>query len=163
MITSTFENRLSNTLPAYDHTQYAPMHWLILVPAFGMAGAAYMSQGDAEFLLLQVVSGFMFVVAFSFRRLRVVDEGTHLALRYGPLPVFRRRIALADIAGAEQSRSSFIDGWGIHWVPGRGWTFNLWGFDCVLITFKDGRMMRIGTDDSEGLNRFLQEKRRDFN
>ena len=158
MIASTVENEFTCVQPAYDHTQYAPMYWLILVPAFAMAGAAYFSLRDAEFVYLQVMSGFLFAVGFSFRWLRVVDEGAHLALRYGPLPIFRRRIAFADIADARRSTSSFIDGWGIHWVPGRGWTFNLWGFDCVLVTLQDGRTMRIGTDDADGLSHFLQQR-----
>ena len=118
----------------------------------------FFARSTAEFLYMQVVSGLLFVIAFSFRWLRVADEGLHLALRYGPLAVFRRRIAFDDIAAAEQSRSSFIDGWGIHWVPGRGWTFNLWGFDCVLVTLKDGRTVRIGTDDPDGLSRFLRQR-----
>jgi hypothetical protein len=43
-------------------------------------------------------------------------------------------------------------------VPGRGWTYNLWGFDCVRLTFKNGRTVRVGTDDPIGLAAFLQPK-----
>ena len=63
---------------------------------------------------------FVGTVAYAFRCLRVVDEGDVLTVRYGTLPVFYKHFRYADIVGAEQDRSSFIDGWGIHWVPWRG-------------------------------------------
>ena len=35
-----------------------------------------------------------------------------------------------------------LDGWGIHLSPSGGWTWNLWGFDCVDVTYKKGRKLR---------------------
>jgi hypothetical protein len=43
-------------------------------------------------------------------------------------------------------------------VPQRGWTYNLWGFDCVRLTMRNGRIHRVGTDDSDALYTFLQER-----
>jgi hypothetical protein len=59
--------------------------------------------------------------------------------------------------GAEAGRSRLIDGWGIHWLPRRGWTYNLWGRGCVAIRTDRGPV-RIGTDDPTGLERFLRAK-----
>ena len=59
---------------------------------------------------------------------------------------------------AEPDRSNVIDGWGIHWVPGRGWTYNLWGFDCVRLTLAGGRTIRVGTDDPRSLAQFVQTR-----
>lgn len=56
-----------------------------------------------------------------------------------------------------RARSKLIDGWGVHWLPGRGWTFNLWGRDCVEGNTAR-RRLRIGTDDPEGLANFLTER-----
>ena len=95
------------------------------------------------------------VLAFSFKTLTVEDAGDHLFVHYGPLPVFRKRFPYSQITGAKRSRSRFVDGWGIHCVLGRGWTWNLWGFDCVEMRVK-GTTYRIGTDDAEELTRFLQ-------
>ena len=78
-------------------------------------------------------------------------------MRFGPLPLFRKRIPYRDIAAVEQGRSRWIDGWGIHFVPGRGWTYNLWGFDCAELRV-GGRRLRIGTDDAEGLVSFLRQR-----
>ena len=146
--------------PQYDHTQWAPMYWLILLPGLAVLLVAGLTSGDPKlvvpFLLLGIA---IIILAFSFRSLRVVDEGDYLAVRFGPLPLFRKRIAYASIMSAEPDRSSFIDGWGIHWVPGRGWTYNLWGYDCVRISFSGGKTIRIGTDDPQALAKFLQERR----
>jgi hypothetical protein len=57
----------------------------------------------------------------------------------------------------KRSRSKVVDGWGIHCVVGRGWTWNLWGFDCVELRVK-GTTYRIGSDDADALARFLQSR-----
>jgi len=115
------------------------------------------ADGEALLGMLSVAS-IIVLTAFSFRQLLVRDEGDVLALRFGPIPLFRKRIAYADIASAERDMTTVIDGWGIHWVPSRGWTYNLWGFDCVRVSLNNGRTIRIGTDDPEALARYLQKK-----
>ena len=97
------------------------------------------------------------LVGTMFGYLRVWDDGDRLMVRYGPLPVFHAKIPYADMTAVEPDRSSLIDGWGIHYVPGRGWTYNLWGLDCVKIMRGD-RITRIGTDDRENLAAFLQSR-----
>jgi hypothetical protein len=80
-----------------------------------------------------------------------------LSLRCGPLPVIRKRIRYADITGVEVGRTKVIDGWGIHYIPGRGWTYNLWGFGCVKLTL-GRKISRVGSDDVEGLAEVVREK-----
>ena len=41
--------------------------------------------------------------------------------------------------------------------PSGGWTWNLWGFDCVDVYLTRGRKLRIGTDDPIALAAFLQQ------
>ena len=79
------------------------------------------------------------------------------AAAYGPLPLFRKRIRYADITAVEKSRSNVIDGWGIHYIPGRGWTYNLWGFDCVKLQL-DKKVVRVGSNDAENLAAFLKQR-----
>ena len=57
----------------------------------------------------------------------------------------------------EIGRTNIIDGWGIHYFPGRGWTYNIWGFDCVKLTL-GRKIIRVGTDDAEELAKFIREK-----
>ncbi len=85
------------------------------------------------------------VCGLVFGSLTICDESDSLALPFAPLPVRRKAIRYAD------------DGRGIPCVPGRGWTCNLWGFACVPLTL-GRKIIREGTDDVEGLAKFLSEK-----
>jgi hypothetical protein len=150
------------TNPSYDHTQRGKLHWvchasslftlliIVLVSPREAAAIAYPIAG----LTIAIIEFF----AFGVMTLRIYDNKDHLALRFGPLPILSKQIPYQNIATTEPGHSKFIDGWGIHYIPGRGWTYNLWGFDCVEITTMDDKVIRIGTDDPEGLSIFLQGK-----
>lgn len=144
---------------AYEHTQRAPLHWLLHLLAIGMIAAAWAAFGEAPFvaLILGPVSILFFLLGLMFAHLHVCDEGDSLSVKFGPLRLFGTRIEYTDISSVESARSALIDGWGIHRIPGRGWTFNLWGFDCVELVVK-GRTVRIGTDDGDNLVQFLRSR-----
>lgn len=143
---------------AYNHIQRAPLHWLLYPPGIILLTTGWLNRGQPWLaLVLLGAATLMLALAFSFQRLTIRDEGSWLAVRYGPLPVFRTRVLYADISSAEPGRSSLIDGWGIHWIPGRGYTYNLWGFECVKLQVR-GRTVRIGTDDAGNLIAFLKTK-----
>ena len=55
-------------------------------------------------------------------------------------------------------RTLILDGWGVHYSIRGGWVWNLWGRDCVVVHQKDKSILRIGTDDAEGLAAFLHER-----
>ena len=99
----------------------------------------------------------MFIFTQAFHHLTVRDEDDCLAIRFGPLPLLGKRIPYADITSAEPDRTSLIDGWGVHWVPGRGTTYNIWGYGCVKLQV-GGRTIRVGSDDVENVLAFLQGK-----
>ena len=142
----------------YDHTQSAPLYLLLVVVGIGMLIGAWLTPAEMMQMILASSGALMFVLAVSFRQLTVSDELDRLLISFGPLPLFRRRILYSDIKSVEQSRTTFFDGWGIHLSPGGGWTWNLWGFDCVDVYFKKGRRLRIGTNDPEGLESFLKQR-----
>jgi hypothetical protein len=120
--------------------------------------AAWVSRSNsAASIILSFCAVVMILAGLCVGYLIVRDEGDFLALRFGPLPIFRRLIAFSKITAVEPSRSTVFDGWGIHYIPGRGMTYNLWGFDCVKMRV-DNRTIRVGTDDVQGLVRFLKEK-----
>jgi hypothetical protein len=127
------------------------MAFLFATIGFGFAGSTPVGR------VFPVVAVIIVPLAFCFKTLTVQDERTHLALRYGPVPVFAKRLAYAEMTDVKRARSTFTDGWGIHWGPGRGWTYNLWGFDCVEIRLGD-KLLRVGTDDADELAGFLQTK-----
>ena len=143
----------------YDHTQRGWLHWLLVALAalFACSAIAVREEGPAPWLLA-AVTAVMAVLAFCFAHLNVRDTGSELEIGFGPLRVFRRRVRYAEIATAEPGRSALIDGWGIHWTPGRGWTWNIRGFGCAELTLRDGRTLRIGTDEPDKLAAFVRSR-----
>lgn len=146
----------------YAHTQRSPLWLLLLLPGLAILVGAWFAEPPAVQMALVAGGALMSLAAGSFERLEVRDEGNYLTLAFGPLPLFRRSVDYAQIECVERGRTSLIDGWGIHYLPGRGVVWNLWGFDCVDIYFTNGRKLRIGTDDPAGLERFLRHRSQQF-
>ena len=73
-----------------------------------------------------MLAAFLALCGLMFGSLTISDEGDRLPLRLGPLPFVRTTIRYADITGVEIALTMIIDGWGIHYVPRRGWTYNVW-------------------------------------
>lgn len=147
----------SSPAQCYDHVQRAPLHLLLLALALGEGTAALLVHDPLVRAALGAAAIAVAVIACSFRYLRVRDAGDHLEVRFGPLPIFVKRIDYRELRSVEPARSGWIDGWGIHYTLGRGWIYNLWGRDCVRLEREKGAL-RIGTDDVEGLTRFLRER-----
>lgn len=83
----------------------------------------------------------------------LVDKST-LSWHFG-YGLIRKRIDLQEIDKAEITRSSWIDGWGIHYTR-RGWIYNVSGFNAVLIKLRSGKSLLLGTNDPVGLWEALQ-------
>lgn len=144
--------------PAYSHTQHSPLYWVILAPiVFILAAIPAVAAEPAILIVLVVGALILFLAAAAFTNLTVTDGGDALLVQFGPLPLARKRIPYDDISDVRRARTRWIDGWGAHYIPWRGWTYNVWGFDCVEFQAA-GRTIRIGTDDAEELTRFLAER-----
>ena len=70
----------------------------------------------------------------------------------------RTAVNYGDIGTVEVGRTLLLDGWGVHYSVRGGWVWNLWGRTCVVVQFKNGGRLRIGTDDAENLAGFLESK-----
>jgi len=152
---------------AYNHTQQGRLHYVFLVFSTAMLVAVWLTRrewgrwlGHRELAVLNVVLGIAAIFALCgllFGSLTIRGENDCLVLRFGPLPLLRKRIRYADITDVEIGRTRIIDGWGIHYIPGRGWTYNIWGFDCVKLTL-GRKIIRVGTDDADELVKVIRKK-----
>lgn len=157
MFSHSFGDAVLDSSATYRHTQRAPLHLLLYaVSAAIFALGVFLADEPAVPLIMSVVGVIMLVLAGSFHHLRVEDEGDELGIRFGPLPLFAKTIRYEDITAVEVGRTTWLDGWGIHISLRGGWVWNLWGFDCVVI--RHGGTTRVGTDDPEGLAKFLSQK-----
>ena len=136
----------------YYHTQRGLSAWLCCAGAVPLVIIAFFLPLLAVSILFLVSSVVMLVLGCSLARLTVEDEGDQLALRFGPLPLFRKRIRYDDIIEVEKGRTTLLDGWGIH-----GNVWNVWGFDCVALRLRSGTL-KVGTDDAEGLVAYLKTR-----
>ena len=140
----------------YRHTQRAPLYLFMLAGALFFALMLVFPEIPPAARVVPSIAVVLFVFfALCFMHLTVQDEGMHLGVRFGPLPVFRKRIPYAAMTSVVRSRSKIIDGWGVHCVIGRGWTWNLWGFDCAEIRL-GAKIIRVGSDDADALVKFLE-------
>lgn len=146
------------TAPGYSHTQQAPLCLILYGSALLCFALAWM-VGSAPGSFIAVAVGLLIaLLAPAFHHLTVEDQGDRLAIRFGPLPLFRRSLWYADIEKVEVGRTLILDGWGIHYSVRGGWVWNLWGRDCVVVRLKNGGVLRIGTDDAANLARFLENR-----
>jgi hypothetical protein len=147
--------------PGYSHTQKAPLCWIIFGGALGFfALAGFIDPANTALVVSDLVIGVIAALsAACFHHLAVFHQGDSLRIRFGPIPLFRRTARYADIDKVAVGRTLLIEGWGVHYSIFRGgWVWNLWGRDCVVVKWKKGSVLRIGTDDAENLARFLEGK-----
>lgn len=143
----------------YHRVQRAPWYLiLVIVGAIQIGVAAVLPAGDVLRLILGAAAGVFLLLAACFRQLTVREESDVLVVQFGPLPLLRRRLPFAEIESATRGRTTILDGWGVHLSPRGGWTWNIWGFDCVDVRLSGGRVIHIGTDDPDGLESFLQSR-----
>lgn len=141
---------------SYRHTQTAPLGLILLGSGFVCFALGWVVEEPGNLVALPVGAVLAFV-GLCFHHLTVADEGEALAIRFGPLPLFRRRVRYADMTKVETGRTLLLDGWGIHYSVRGGWVWNLWGRDCVVVHLRHS-VLRIGSDDAPGLARFLQDR-----
>ena len=156
--TNVFQREGLFRMSGYSHTQRAPLCYLLYASAFVCFFLGFTGDSWASWSIAGGTGFIMLVFASAFHFLTVRDRGDYLKIGFGPLPLFGRKVRYAEIAEVEITRSSFLDGWGIHYTFSRGWIWNLWGLDCVAIRFRNGARLRIGTDDAPQLAAFLTHK-----
>lgn len=141
----------------YSHTQRGILQPVLLVSAAVVLVLAPVVRGETPLpVVLVSLVAFFILLSFAFARLTVRDEGKRLAVRFGPLPLFRKTIPYAAMTGVDRERSTFSTGWGIHWTR-RGWLWNIGGFDCVRID-TGATSLFVGTDDPDRLVAFLRSR-----
>lgn len=148
--------------PIYEHRQVGrAMLVLLLLPAVGLVIAIALAGQPAALLPLLIILSFMIFTALIFRSLTVKVDEEQVQLRFG-LNLLGRSFPLDSITGVRVVRNPVWMGIGIHFIRG-GMIYNVSGLDGIEITFEDGRLVRIGTDEPAALARAIEQARRRFN
>lgn len=120
---------------------------LVLVPAAGSV--------SLPVLAVLAITG---AVLVTFSSLTVEIEKDTLACRFG-VGLIRRSIPLSEIDHVRAVVNPWFVGWGIRWIPGSSWVWNVSGFQAVELTMKNKRRFRIGTDEPEALVQAIERSK----
>lgn len=131
----------------YRHTQVG---WPVAAGAAVGAAALLWAVGRGEVAALGLI--FLVVAVLPlvlFGALTVTVSDRNVEARYG-VGLVRKRIDVHTVRAVNRVRNPWYYGWGIRLIPG-GWLYNISGLDAVELQMTDGRRVRIGTDDPDGL------------
>lgn len=150
---------VSRMQPDYEHRQTGSLALLVIVALAVLplrhfvyaaaAGEASATTGAAVAALLLLLTAGLVVSGLN----TAVDHG-HLVWSFGP-GFFRQAVALDAIEAVEVVRNPWILGPGIRTRDGvRTWAVA--GGPALELRLRDGRRIRIGTDDPEGMVRAIR-------
>jgi len=138
------------TSTRYSHTQTGRfLRLATLLPVPFVITAAIFARDTR---VLAIAGPLIVIVAIAgviFSSLTIEIDTAALNWWFG-MGVWKKQIALGDIASATAVRNPWWYGFGIHRTP-RGWLYNVSGLDAVEISLSDGRILRLGTDEPSEL------------
>jgi MFS superfamily sulfate permease-like transporter len=144
--------------PRYEHTQAG---WPIRVSF--LAGAALflvmtqlpeLSRSPTPVAVLVAGAVFTALLGWTWGSLAVRIQGDELQVRFG-FGWPRKTVKLPDIVSVEVTRTTFLEGWGVHRTR-RGWLYNVSGFDAALLRLANGRSLLVGTDEPRRLKAAIE-------
>lgn len=150
---------MSQSSVPYRHTQNGPWYLLLLAIAILQLTLSYIlrNEGPLNWIFL-AFSMLMLLLTFAFRSLTIAHDRDGLFIFFGPLPLFKQRIPYHKIESARVAKTTFLDGWGIHFSVRGGWVWNIWGFHCVHLRYQ-GKQLWLGTDEPEKLLAWIDSQR----
>lgn len=142
--------------PAYARRQVLWGLWIVL-PATALLTLVLawpaLTDDAGRWATVAIVLGQGLVLA-GLSHLDVAVTGSTLSWRYGFFGWPNWSLPLAEIRRVEVAGSSWIEGWGIRRTKD-GMLYNASGRRAVRLTLRDGRRLRLGSDEPERLAAFI--------
>ena len=133
----------------YRHTQIGVVIVAALVVAIVLVLTPFLSTGTFHPILIVTLTILVAALAL-FYSLSVEIKDNTLICHFGG-GLIRKRIPLSEIHQARIVQNPWYAGWGIRWMPGQYWLWNVSGLRAVELILKDGKRFRLGTDEPESL------------
>jgi hypothetical protein len=143
------------TALAYNHWQSGT----VLRIGLGLGFAVMLAAGWTAPPMLPVMIAcavLMISLLFLMHGLGVEVGQETIQIWFGP-GLIRKSISLEEVAECRPVRNHWLMGWGVRYIGG-GWMWNVSGLDAVELRLKDGKLFRIGTDDSQGLSQAIRAR-----
>ncbi|MDO9075302.1 MAG: hypothetical protein Q7U73_18765 [Rubrivivax sp.] len=144
--------------PIYTRTQSLWLMWALLLPTLAGVGVSmWAKNGVAAALGLALLLGVGAVLLLVLGTFTVeVGEG-RIEWRFGVLGWPRWQVALDEVTGVEVTASTLLEGWGIRHTKS-GMLYNAQGLQAVRLRLRDGRTLRLGSDEPERLAGFITSR-----
>jgi hypothetical protein len=136
----------------YRHTQVAWVTNLALGAIAILVASTLASAGVLGGAVVAALICIAIVALFGWLTVSVGDNV--LEARFG-VGLIKKRVDLSDIRAYGVVRNRWYWGWGIRFYP-RGMLYNVAGLSAVELTLRDGKELRIGTDEPERLAAVLK-------
>jgi hypothetical protein len=143
---------MTTTYKPYRHTQVGTVMLWIMIPITVMTGILAVGT---RFNLASV--GALALFGFSlitFWSLTVVVNQEKVQIRFGP-GLVSVSYPLEEILNCRVVTNSPLAGWGIRLIN-MGWLFNVSGLEAVEVELKNGRRVRIGTNEPQDLAKAIE-------
>ncbi len=137
----------------YKHTQigYALLNSYTIV--FLIAGIINLATGFRPLAVLALIV--VLLTISTFAALTVIVDQQALKLRFG-IGIIRKEYQLDDIVSYQEVENPWYYLLGIRYTP-RGWLYAVSGSSAVELALKNGKYVRIGTDEPDKLIEALDE------
>ncbi|MFN2238767.1 MAG: hypothetical protein ABR524_05190 [Thermoanaerobaculia bacterium] len=137
-------------MSVYRHRQTG---WTMMLPMLVVVGVLALLVVSivphGEWMEAIALISIPLVIILFFFSMSVEVNESKVVVRFG-IGLFRRSIPLDTITKCESVRNPWWYGWGIHYT-GRGWLYNISGFDAVELTLVGDKTLRIGSDEPDAL------------
>ena len=142
----------------YQHKQFGTFITIALATGMLLALLPFFITGKFPPVLIAVlvVLAVVWVLLFS---LSIELKDNALICRLGA-GLIHRKIRLSEIRQSRIISNPWYAGFGIHWVPGQYWVWNVSGRRGVELSLKSGERFRLGTDEPEALMRALKSNKK---
>ena len=139
----------------YRHRQPGRLIWICmgLAALMCIVLALLLPAPRPSRVMLSVLSGLFVALAWLFGSLTTVVREGVVEIHFGP-GLISKRFPLGDFVSVV--RNKWYYGWGIRIIR-KGWLYNVSGLDAVELVRKNGRVLRIGTDEPDALAQALRE------
>lgn len=144
-------------MSTYRHTQPGTLMRVIfgfILVACLVLAAAFGAQDPKALWVFLGISLSLLLGLSLFHSLSVQVDRKSISLRFG-IGLIRKTFDVSRVQEARIVRNHWYNGWGIRIIRG-GWLYNVSGFDAVEVTFSNGKVCRIGTDEPKRLLRAIQ-------
>ncbi len=142
----------------YHHKQIGYVIIIPLIVLFIIVFTQFLAKGFFPFMLILILIFFIAALVL-FYALTVEIKNSIISCRFG-IGLIRKSISLSEIQTVRAVQNPWYAGWGIRWIPGQYWLWNVSGFEAVELTMKDGKRFRIGTDEPEALVRAIESNKK---